>query len=205
MKKIGLVLLSLAIALSAIGQDSKDFSGKRNEINLGYFNAFDLSSIGELGVGYKRMGEKGAIRIGLESNIYSSKTEYEDHQSKVSGYQLSPRLGYEFHQWYGRFRLHYGADVRSSFSKGNSETIYEDPINDGRTELTSTVIGLRPLLGLTVYLNPTISISTETYMNISFSKSNTERSYNGNTTLEESTGMNVGLGPLGMVSVNFHF
>jgi hypothetical protein len=141
----------------------------------------------------------------LGTNIYSSEAEHETYQSNVSGYNLSPRLGYEFHQWYGRLRLNYGADVSSSFMKGTSETLFEDPIDNGKTEISSTSMGLRPVLGLTVYLNPSISISTETYMDISYSKSTTERLYNGSTSLEESTSMGVGLGPLGIVSVNFHF
>jgi hypothetical protein len=205
MKTTSLILLSLMISLTGYCQDINDYSAKRNELNLGSFNAFELNSIGDFGVGYKRFGEKGAFRIGLGTDIYSNKTEYETYQSNTSGYKISPRLGYEFHQYHGRLRINYGADVRSSFSKGSSEAIYEDPINNRKTQNNATSIGLRPLLGLTVYLNPSISISTETYLDISFGKSTTERLSTGNTTTEQTTGLYVGLGPLGMISVNFHF
>ncbi len=205
MKTTGLVLLSLMISLSAHCQDTKDYSVKRNEINLGYFNAFNLSSIGELGVGYKRISEKGAFRIGLGTDIWSSKTEYEDYETKISGYKLSPRMGYEFHQWYNRIRLNYGIDVVGSFGSSNYENLYNDPAENYTRNSKSLSAGIRPLLGLTVYLNPSISISTETYMDIAFNRSSTEWSHGGSPSMEESRGMNVGLGPLGIIAVNFHF
>ena len=200
-----MVLVSLAISIPSIGQEATDYSANRNELNLGYFNAFALSSIGELGVGYKRLSEKGAFRIGMGMDISSAKSDYEYHQTKNSGYQITPRIGYEFHQWYNRIRLNYGVDVVSSFGSSTYENIYEDPTISYTNHRKSISAGLRPILGLTVYLNKSISISTETYMDISFSKSTTERNSNDNTTIEESSGMNVGLGPLGIVSVNFHF
>ena len=110
-----------------------------------------------------------------------------------------------FTSGYNRIRLHYGGDAITSFSKSSREDKYEDPTNDRTTNYETFAVGIRPVLGITVYLSKSISIGTETYMDISFSKTNEERIYNDNTTTTGSKGMNVGLGPLGIVSVNFHF
>ncbi len=186
-------------------QDIPAYSENKNELNLGYFNAFELNGIGELGIGYKHSNEKGAFRIGIGTDLRMYKSERETYQTKNSGYTFSPRIGYEFHQWYNRIRLHYGADVISTFSNYSYESIYDDPTNNRSSETKGYSLGLRPVLGLTFYINKTVSISTETYMDIFYNKSSTEELYNENTSTEVSQGMNVGLGPLGIVSVNFHF
>jgi phage regulator Rha-like protein len=55
------------------------------------------------------------------------------------------------------------------------------------------------------YLSKTVSIATETYMDIRFHKTVEERTDNSGTNSYERSGMNVGLGPLGIISVNLHF
>lgn len=205
MKHLFFLIALLAIVTPGRSQDLPDYSQNRNELNLGYFNAFELNAIGELGIGYKRLNDKGAFRTGIGMDFGKYKTEYQSYQYNSTGYGLSPRIGYEFHQWYNRIRLHYGGDVVSSFSKSSTETNYEDPANDTFNSYKTIGAGIRPVLGMTVYLSKSISIATETYMDISFSKTTQERTSNGNTTTDESQGMNVGLGPLGIVSINFHF
>lgn len=205
MKKIFILIVSLATVLPCISQDLTDYSNKKNELNIGYFNAFELNAIGDLGIGYKYIGNKGAFRTGIGMDFGKYESDRESYQTNSTGYEISPRIGYEFHQWYNRIRLHYGADVVSSFSKSSYETIYEDPANDSYTNTKSFAAGIRPVLGMTVYLSKSISIATETYMDISFSKTTQERLYNSNTTTEVTRGMNAGLGPLGIVSINFHF
>jgi hypothetical protein len=200
-----LILAIIAIAVTGKSQDLPAYSENRNELNLGYFNAFELNGIGDLGIGYKHACEKGAFRIGIGTDLGTYKSDRETYQTKNSGYTLSPRIGYEFHQWYNRIRLHYGADLTTSFSKYTYENIYDDPANNRSIETKSYAAGLRPVLGLTFYINKTISISTETYMDISYSKTTDEELYNENISTEVSHGMRVELGPLGIVSVNFHF
>jgi hypothetical protein len=204
-RKTILLVALIAITVASNCQDLPAYSENRNEINLGYFNAFELNAIGDLGIGYKRANDKGAFRIGMGMDLGMYESDYETHQANSTGYGVSPRIGYEFHQWYNRIRLHYGADVVGTFRKSSYEDTYDDPANDRYSNTKSYSAGIRPVLGLTVYLSKSISIATETYMDISFSKSTTERDYNGNTTTEVSRGINAGLGPLGIVSVNFHF
>ena len=204
-RKTILLIAVIAITVASNCQDLPAYSENRNEINLGYFNAFELNGIGDLGIGYKHANDKGAFRTGIGMDLGMYESDYETYQSNNSGYKGSARIGYEFHQWYNRIRLHYGADVVSSFSKYSGESTYDDPANDSFTKTKGYSAGFRPVLGITVYLNHSISIATETYMDISFSKSTTERLYNGHTTTIDNRGMNAGLGPLGIVSVNFHF
>lgn len=205
MKNIFVLVALFAIVVPCVSQDLPDYSKKRNELNLGYFNAFQLNAMGELGVGYKLLGDKGALRTGLGMDFGKNESEHQSYKSYSSAYELSPRIGYEFHQWYNRIRLHYGGDAITSFSQSSYEDKYEDPVNDRVSTYETFAVGIRPVLGITVYLSESISIATETYMDISFRKTNEERIYSGNTTTEGSKGMNVGLGPLGIVSVNFHF
>lgn len=201
-----IILIALLVMLTpCMGQDLPDYSKNRNELNLGYFNAFELNGLGDLGIGYKRLTDKGAFRTGVGMNFSKSKREYQSYQDNSTWSDISPRIGYEFHQWYNRIRLHYGVDAVTSFSNYSSEDIYEDPANDRLSEYKTIAAGIRPLLGITVYLSKSISIATETYMNIGFSKTIEETTYNGETDTYDRQGMNIGLGPLGIVSVNFHF
>ena len=191
--------------LPVYSQDTEPFSARKNEINLGYFNMFELNGLGDLGIGYKRIGEKGAFRTALGMNFSKSENENVTYQYFGKYFEISPRIGYEFHHWYNRIRLNYGGDIFTSISKSSFEDIYDDP-SDNRTSYYNTYqYGIRPLMGITVYLSKAVSISTETYMNISVNKTTEERTYNGDTNTYESKGMNVGLGPLGIVSVNLHF
>jgi hypothetical protein len=200
-----LQLTIIAILLPCTCQDAPDYSLKKNELNLGYFNAFDLYSVGELGVGYKRLGEKGAFRTGLGMNFTKDKRDLDTYQEVNTYYDLSPRIGYEFHQWFKRIRLHYGGDFVADFAKSSWEDIAEDPVNDRISTYKRSSLGIRPILGLTVYLSKSVSIATETYMDIAFSRTIDERTDNSGTDSYERSGMIVGLGPLGIISVNLHF
>ena len=205
MKKPFAFLVLISMIVPSLAQELPDYSIKKNELNLGYFNAFELNGLGELGIGYKRLGEKGAFRTGIGMDFGKNVTDYATSNSTISRYTFSPRLGYEFHQWYKRIRVHYGGDAVTSFSKNTSADIPEDQAIDRFDSYKTFSGGLRPFLGLTVYLTKSISIATETYMDISFYKTTQERIRGEETTSYESQGMNVGLGPLGIVSVNFHF
>lgn len=205
MKKTILFIAAVTIVVTCKCQDLPDFSLKRNEVNLGYFNAFDLYSVGELGIGYKRLGEKGAFRTGMGMNFWKYDREFDFYDEHNSSYELSPRIGYEFHQWFKRIRLHYGGDFVTSFAKSSWEDIADDPNYDSKTIYKSNSLGIRPILGLTVYLSKTVSIATETYMDVSFSRTVEERTDNFGTDSYERKGMKVGLGPLGIISVNLHF
>ena len=107
-----IILIALLVMLTpCMGQDLPDYSKNRNELNLGYFNAFELNGLGDLGIGYKRLTDKGEFRTGVGMNFSKSKREYQSYQDNSTWNDISPRIGYEFHQWYNRIRLHYGVDA----------------------------------------------------------------------------------------------
>jgi len=205
MKQLLTTISIVLFFLPAYSQDTEPFSARKNEINLGYFNMFELNGLGDLGIGYKRIGEKGAFRTALGISFSKSESEYVTYQDFSKYFEFSPRIGYEFHHWYNRIRLNYGGDIFTSISKSSFEDIYDDPAGNRTSYYNTYQYGIRPILGITVYLSKSVSLSTETYMNISFSKTTEERTSYDNTNTYESKGMNVGLGPLGIVSINLHF
>jgi len=148
MKNTIIIIAVFALQIPCTGQDLPDYSLNRNELNLGYFNAFELNGLGDLGIGYKRLSDKGAFRTGIGMNFSKSAWDYQSYEDIDKGYELSPRVGYEFHQWYKRIRVHYGVDAVTSFSRYSSEYIYEDPANSRFNEYKSFAGGIRPLLGI---------------------------------------------------------
>lgn len=207
MRKIIIAIAAIAFSIPCFGQEPVDYSEKRNEINIGFFNAFELNAINELGIGYKLSTEHGAFRLATGFSLSTQERETEEYQNDDSNFWISPRIGYEFHQNFNRLRLYYGVDFVTSFSKSVYEQTYvasDPPSTDIRT-YKENKIGLRPILGLTVFLTNSISLSTETYLNLLFYKTTYERDYSGDLTTETGKGLDMGLGPLGIVSVNFHF
>ena len=205
MKKFVVLIAICALAIPSQGQDPQDYSENKNEINLGYFNAFVLNEINELGLGYKLMINNGALRTGIGFNFSIDETDYETEQYNYSGYNFSPRVGYEFHQYFNRLRLYYGADLVTSFINNKSEITSDTP-NMGRTDISKGYeIGLNPILGLTVFINKTVSISTETYLDFSYYSSTEEQIRSTGSATNTSKGLSMGIGPLGIISVNFHF
>ncbi len=205
MKQIIVLIAICSMSLPSQSQDQLEFSENKHEINLGYFNAFELNGINELCIGYKRLINNGALRTSIGFNFFKYDDDYETEQHKNSGFEISPRVGYEFHQSYNRLRLHYGADVVSSIINSKSEFISDIP-NSNRTEKSKGYqLGFRPVLGLTVFINKSISLSTETYLDFHFYKKTEERIGSTGTTTNTSNGLSMGLGPLGIVSVNFYF
>ncbi|MEN8228269.1 MAG: hypothetical protein ABFS38_08955 [Bacteroidota bacterium] len=205
MRNTILLITLFVLALPVHGQDLPDYSERKNEINIGYFNAFDLNGIDDLGVGYKRMINNSAIRIGTGFHFMTNTHESVSSQDSGSFFEVSPRLGYEFYQWFNRIRLNFGVDLVGTYYKSKSDYSSDNP--DSFVDYTTTSIqyGVRPLMGLTVYINKLISISTETYLDIRYYKNTDENiRWNGTITTTDK-GMTTGLGPLGIVSINFHF
>jgi hypothetical protein len=206
MRKTTLLIALLALCIIGSAQDPVNFSENRNEINIGFFNVFSMNVIHELGIGYKISGEHGALRLATSFNLNTQDRDSEDYRLKDKDFGISPRIGYEFHQNFNRLRLYYGADFVTSFYK----TVYEetfpsiDPYETRTQTMKTNQYGLRPILGLTVFLSKSVSLSTETYLNVMYSKSIVEQD-NSNPYTSTTKAMNVGLGPLGIVSVNFHF
>jgi Outer membrane protein beta-barrel domain len=205
MKYIFVLLVALAMALPCHGQDLPDYTAKKNEFNLGYFDLFNLMGTNSLGIGYKRVGSMGAFRVGTGFGI-SSLSDYGDTREYITNkFSINPRVGYEFHLWLKRFRVHYGAELAAGYSK--YETVTDQPENNYYLSNSTTTksIAIRPLLGISFFIHPSISIATETNLNIAWNNSENTRDYNSDVQSSTNAQLNTSLSPLGIVSINFHF
>lgn len=205
MKHILTLLTLAAIGLPGVSQEPQPFSSKANEFNIGFFNAFALNQIDELGIGYKRRFKSGAIRTGTGFNFWKSQYDDDINQYDRKSMEISPKLGYEFDRYFNRIRLQYGADFVASFSKLRGELTSQNINQANINETKEYSLGLRPVLGITVYLNESISISTETYFYFQYTNLKEEQSSGTNISSITDKGISTGLGPLGIFSVNFHF
>jgi len=207
MKQLLIIVAALAFMLPVHSQGSESFTDKKNELNIGYFNAFELSNFSDLGIGYKRMAKNGAWRFGTGLGFATSNSDNDDGATETNDYfSISPRIGYEWHQNFNRLQLQYGTDLVTDFFKSTSENTNESNDYYRFSERIATKYSIRPFLGLKVFVTKSISISTETYLDIGYTTETIETNYNSltNTTRNEKSA-SVVLGPLGVFSINFHF
>lgn len=120
---------------------------------------------------------------------------------------ITPRLGYEHHEVSGRVMFTYGSDLATEFKQ---DKIYE---RDEDNELirykftTSYKISIRPLIGLKVFLTKSLSITTETFLELGYKVyESVDHRYNVNDSSSKSgRGPELAVGPLGIFSINYHF
>lgn len=205
MKYTFVLLVALAMALPNNAQDLPDYTANKNEFNIGYFNLFNLMGTNTLGIGYKRTGSIGAFRVGTGFGISTLTDQADTREYITNQFSINPRVGYEFHHWLKRFRVHYGAELAAGYSK--YETVTDQPENDyySSNSTTTKSIAVRPLLGISFFIHPSISIATETNLNIAWNNSESTRDYNSGVQTSTNARMNTSLSPLGIVSINFHF
>jgi hypothetical protein len=198
-KHLWITIALLAFKVSA-AQDSLSFNPKRNELNIGYFDAFNLRYVHDLGIGYKYPLRTGAIRIGAAIRYnYSAANNSKSPDATNKLLVIRPRLGYEFRQNYNRFVVFYGIDFSGYTSKNIS--IYEF----SRYESRVRGLGISPFTGLKYFINGKISVSTE--INFDFMYQKSEDTYSDGISVEVRTykKINVELSPLGILSINYHF
>lgn len=200
------MVLFLGLFLRGSVQEVPDYSQKNHEISIGYFNAFNLTSPLEFEIGYRKNLTKGALRTGLGMDFNKWHNESDTDIRNNSGLSLSPQVGYEIHQDLGRTRLYYCSDIFVMFSSNISDYEGNNSFTPRSRKTHDTQFGIRPLVGLTVFLSPMISLSTETYLEISyFTRNEQEVSQTGETSSSSTRMIEAGMGPLGIVSVNIHF
>jgi hypothetical protein len=202
---ISFTVLILLNTSCLLGQDSEKFTEKRNELNIGFFNAFQLTNIGDFGFGYKRHFEKGAFRSVIAFSFTDRKTSYDTQTSKTESSYIQPRIGYEWVQRFRRLELFYGSDVYYEYARSRDLSSYWDGVNFQENEYINKTnsYGIRPMLGLRVFINKSISLSTESFVQLRYSKKSRESDGNSTNNYEEKT-TSFQMGPLGVVSINFH-
>jgi hypothetical protein len=208
--------LCFVCSISAFAQKEFPVEETKNEINIGTFNAFYLSSYNDLGIGFKRHNKSGAFRIGLNFSINNSNSL--DSKSNLNSGILfynntdllfSPRIGYEFHEDYNKMQLFYGLDLKTVYRKYFREMIYQASGNDELSGYKEKSFGLNPFIGVKYRFNKRFSLSTETNIYILYSKTlNYSKSAVNNS---EENFRQIGsrfqtrLNPLGVFTFNFHF
>ncbi len=207
MKQLLIIIAAFAFILPVHSQGAESFTDKKNELNFGFFNAFELNNFSDLGIGYKRMAKNGAWRFGTGFGFSTSNSDNDNGAIQTHYYySISPRIGYEWHQNFKRLQLQYGTDLVTDFFKSTLEDTNESIDYYRFQERIATNYSIRPFLGLKVFVTKSISISTETYLDIGYAKETFEENLNSptNTTRTEKGAYAV-LGPLGVFSINFHF
>ena len=223
MKKSTLLLLLTFINFQLKAQKDTLLFSKKHEINIGFFNAFNLQSYNSMGIGYKYHTAKGAYRIASSYNrsystIYNSpQNSIYLFKSKTNNLIIEPRIGFEWHEYFKKLLFYYGADLKVKLAKYESDYEYNngnDVIEDylefsKRIDRTSSA-SISPFIGLKYQFNRRFSISTETALNFinSLAKLNiSDTYYRGKTTNQRQTtnDNSVSLSSLGTFSLNIHF
>lgn len=157
---------------------------------------------------------------GSYHHLYSQFTQLQDTY-------IGAAVGYEIQQYYGRFMIHYGADVRLGRSINSHESAhyygesYPEPFVERKiakiasiSESRSTSIGLAPLFGMRYFIHPMLSVTAETQLSIGYRQTNNKLDrkqhgyyYGGSYTLgnNKSTTTFVNYTPVSLIGVTFHF
>lgn len=195
----------LTSTLACQAQDNPAYTSKANELSISYNRYFGSGGNPPLSLGYKRIIEKGALRIG--SGLYFDSDSYDAdlNESKGAGYIFSPYIGYEFHQWFGRFKLQYGSDIRYSFWRNDRDYNNGNPNNPQTHKINFNKYSVRPFFGLTFFIHESVSISTETFLDIGYYTRVDEHNDAGEVSSGKRHGTSVYFGPLGVLSFTYHF
>ena len=205
MKSFVILFVFIILHNLVSSQDNSSYTEKKNEFNIGFFNAFELSNIQDLGIGYKRVIKNGALRTGASFDVSSSHDELNLYDRDNTYFSIKPRIGYEFHNNLNRFQLLYGLDLVGLYGHSKTEETHDNPINNNTHTLESFGASLNPTIGFKFFLNKRISIGTETSIKIAMEKSKVETVDNSGTRNYMDKDMNIGFGPLGIFSINIHF
>ncbi len=202
MKKILFVVLGIFIFQLINAQDTISYTTKKHEINIGYFNMFNLNAYyNTVGIGFKCSGKKVALRIGTGFNYYNSNYKSTSNTNNRKDLLITPMIGIEFKQSYKRINVFYGSDVRGIIQQEISNSS-----SSSNSEQSEYGMGLSPFIGIKYFINKRISISTETSFNILYSKQ-IYKFTSPNSPFYESNSktLSANLSPLGIFSINFHF
>jgi len=207
MKKILLITVVFLSSINIYAQEQETVNTSfKNQFNIGYFNAFNLSGINEFGIGYKRIiNKKGALRLATSFAISKNETNYTDRVRIENKTTITPRMGYEFRMNFEKWMVFYGVDIVASYSNNTNDYRLTDPAESDRNvyrEENNKGIGFSPILGVQYRLNKWISFSTETSFDFMYTKTETFENTNFQS---DKVNVKAQLSPLGIFSVNLHF
>ncbi len=214
-------------------KDPNEFRTRKNELGIGMFNAFALSSNPTPNISYKRYTENGALRVSVggyaNSNNQSRSFQTSDQEvlkDLITNNAMNVGFGYEHHIPMHRWMLFVGVDAIGSYYVRKDEYVYDDPGFLNGLEYTRTYelkhnietfgFGLNTFLGMKFWINDRLSINTQFEARFKQNFTNTELTNNTtnsipefenslNSTKSTSTSLDARLSPLGLLSFNFHF
>jgi len=182
----------------------------------------------QYGAGYKYHISKGAIRTYFETGVRNIKTnevdeniDYKETYDYLLNYSIyNVRLGYEFYIGSNNTQFFFGADLFGQYSNQKYEyernrIYYYDPYMsnwyNNKSEIEYYGYGLGPFMGVRLYLNDMISVSTETRFDVILFNQKGSGKYSSNnnpagTNKEMSSGgLRMNMRPLGLFSLNISF
>jgi len=200
-----------------------DLFGKQTYVSYPYFDPYYLPiysyirilpvnvNIPKLGLAYKYHFNTSALRAKIAYGSSNSKSESIRDSSKtessVSSMQVN--LGYEFNKTFEKVQVFYGIDVSMKISEVSSESsyIYQNETYTTENEQDYTAYGLSPLFGVKYFVTPKLSVSTEIKYTIETYEGSESSKYSGdnNKNTTNNSGTNTFFGPIGQISINFHF
>ena len=116
-------------------------------------------------------------------------------------------LGYEWQKTISRVVIYYGFDITSDMV--NRKFTYENNNYNGyhksETKVNEYTIGIRPLMGLNVFLFENVSVGTEIQYSLKYYTGSEKSTYTGSEDSKSKfDGIRTYFGPLGFLSINIH-
>jgi hypothetical protein len=214
MKKLSCLFLVSLFFTDVFSQGDSLLAKNRNELNIGTFNAFNLSSISDIGIGFKKHKKNGAFRFMLNFSVSNDNNFESGTNTNTTGYSnlffISPRVGYEFQEDFKKMKFFYGLDLKGDLRKFSRETVNSTSAYKYMSAYRSNAFGLVPFIGFKYRFNERFSISTETNIDIMYSKGLNRIETSRNNLVEDSSSQSdnkfyANLSPLGLFTFNFHF
>ena len=235
MKKYLIVVIVLLFGINSFAQNSNSDSSKvKHEISIFvedflqknnypyYYNYYDFddyfffneyygvnTGTTNIGLGYRLHFKKMALRsrVTFSSNV-SSNSINDNGRTENSTTNFGFSVGLERHIDINKAQFFYGLDF--SFLKRNNNYDFESYVGDiysyaNSVENTSFVFS--PLLGFKYHFHPAISVSTELRFNMDkyFNEYTSSYENQPEDDIQKSEGFRTKLGPVGFLSLNFHF
>lgn len=184
---------------------------------------------------YNFLDNRAALRFQTFFNYNSDndETKYSYNNTNSTEYldtRMKFGLGFEGHKNFKRTQLYYGVDFSFSYSKvtntstNTNEQRYYPNINDTAYTIITVVYtntiddrmsryGINPLLGIKFFITPKLSMSTETqfvfeFYYEKFKQDNTcdHPTYSAiNSKITNNDGFSSRFGPIGTLSISYHF
>ncbi len=222
-------MLSLIIVK---GQDNLIFNTKNTQVNIGITNIFaknfvyydyyfldgeiyptlvydNLYNVPGVQLGVKFQNSKGAFRLSTTASFSSLNQEGDDpsNKSSHSAFSSSLNLGYEWQKTFNRVVIYFGFDITSELV--NRKFTYENSNYNGfvksETKINEYSVGIRPLLGLNVFIFENVSVGTEIQYSAKYYTGTEKNSYTSSPDSKSKfNGIRTYFGPLGFLSINVH-